>query len=136
MSNAIRGQAAAQTGKKKRRGDATRVVPRLRLVVGEDIAIGPGKAQLLALIRDTGSIAAAGRATGMSYKRAWLLVSTMNDCFEAPLVVATRGGNERGGAALTDAGATVLAAYHQLVDGLESSAALRAIRNLITPDRH
>ncbi|MHB1060881.1 MAG: winged helix-turn-helix domain-containing protein, partial [Thiobacillus sp.] len=53
-----------------------------RLILGDDIALGPGKVQLLEAIRDTGSIAAAGREMGMSYKRAWHLVDTMNRCFE------------------------------------------------------
>ncbi|WP_408870552.1 winged helix-turn-helix domain-containing protein, partial [Elioraea sp.] len=57
----------------------------LRLDLGEDIAIGPGKADLLAGIAETGSIAAAARRMGMSYKRAWLLVETMNGCFRAPV---------------------------------------------------
>ena len=56
-------------------------VARLRIVLGGDIALGPGKADLMEGIRDTGSIAAAGRRMGMSYKQAWLLVETMNACF-------------------------------------------------------
>jgi molybdate transport system regulatory protein len=51
---------------------------RLRIVLEPDIAIGPGKADILQGIKETGSIAAAGRRMGMSYKRAWLLVETMN----------------------------------------------------------
>jgi Bacterial regulatory helix-turn-helix protein, lysR family len=68
---------------------------RLRIVLEPDIAIGPGKADLLEGIRETGSIAAAGRRLGMSYKRAWLLVETMNACFKSPLVEASRGGRAR-----------------------------------------
>jgi molybdate transport system regulatory protein len=112
-----------------------RLRARLRLVLGDDIAIGPGKADLLDLIRDTGSIAAAGRAMGMSYKRAWLLVTTMNDCFKTPLVVASRGGSERGGASLTVAGEAVLAAYRRLGAGIEASADLAAIRALTKSPR-
>jgi molybdate transport system regulatory protein len=103
---------------------------RLRLVLGDDIAIGPGKADLLNLIRDSGSIAAAGRAMGMSYKRAGLLVTTMNECFKTPLVEASRGGSDRGGASLTVAGEAVLAAYRRLAAGIEASADLAAIRAL------
>ena len=69
---------------------------RLRIVLEPDIAIGPGKADILEAIRETGSIAAAGRRMGMSYKRAWLLVETMNACFKSPLVEASRGGRARG----------------------------------------
>lgn len=61
-------------------------------MAGEDIAIGPGKADLLSAIAETGSIAAAGRRLDMSYRRAWLLVETMNRCFRAPLVEAAKGG--------------------------------------------
>ena len=69
---------------------------RLRIVLEPDIAIGPGKADILEGIRETGSIAAAGRRLGMSYKRAWLLVETMNACFKSPLVEASRGGRPTG----------------------------------------
>jgi molybdate transport system regulatory protein len=87
---------------------------RLRIVLEPDIAIGPGKADLLQGIRETGSIAAAGRRLGMSYKRAWLLVETMNRCFTLPLVEASRGGRARGGATLTPAGERVLECYRRM----------------------
>lgn len=92
---------------------------RLRISLDPDIAIGPGKARLLEGIRDTGSIAAAGRGMGMSYKRAWLLVNTMNACFRKPLVSASRGGSQRGGAVLTPEGVTVLALFR----GMEKKTA-------------
>ncbi len=84
---------------------------RLRIVFGEDEMIGPGKAELLERVARTGSIAAAGRGMGMSYKRAWQLVGTLNAMFAAPLVDSTRGGAGGGGAVLTDAGREVLALY-------------------------
>jgi len=87
---------------------------RLRLVLAPDIAIGPGKADLLDGIRETGSIAAAGRRLGMSYKRAWLLVETMNRCFRSPLVEATKGGSKGGGAMLTPLGTEVLGRFRKL----------------------
>ena len=87
---------------------------RLRIVLEPDIAIGPGKADVLQGIKETGSIAAAGRRMGMSYKRAWLLVETMNACFETPLVETSRGGRARGGAILTPTGDRVLAAYRRM----------------------
>ncbi|MGY6411999.1 MAG: winged helix-turn-helix domain-containing protein [Alkalilacustris sp.] len=76
--------------------------------------IGPGKAELLERIDRCGSIAAAGREMGMSYKRAWELVGTLNAMFRAPLVERTRGGPGGGGAVLTDAGREVLALYRTL----------------------
>jgi len=67
---------------------------RLRLQLGRSVMIGPGKADLLAAVAATGSITAAGRSMGMSYKRAWLLVDTMNGCFREPLVIAAKGDRE------------------------------------------
>lgn len=83
--------------------------PRLRIILGPSIAIGPGKAALLEAIAETGSIAAAGRRLGMSYRRAWVLVKTMNACFREPLVEATKGGVQGGGAQLTAVGREVIA---------------------------
>ena len=80
-----------------------RLEPRIRILLGSSIAIGPGKAALLAAIGDTGSIAAAGRRMGMSYRRAWVLTKTMNACFREPLIEAAKGGIGGGGARLTAA---------------------------------
>lgn len=104
---------------------------RLRLGFGDDTAIGPGKAELLERIRQTGSIAAAGRAMGMSYKRAWLLVGTMNRCFAEPLVTVSRGGQDGGGADLTPTGAKVLSAYREMVEQVESGREFGMIEALI-----
>lgn len=78
--------------------------------------IGPGKAALLGHIRDTGSIAAAGRQMGMSYKRAWMLVEELNAAFALPLVTSARGGPGGGGAHLTEAGGDVLRLYQEVMD--------------------
>lgn len=88
--------------------------PRLRVLLGPAIAIGPGKAALLEAIAESGSIAAAGRRMGMSYRRAWYLVKTMNACFRQPLVEATKGGVQGGGAQLTPTGREVLARYRAM----------------------
>ena len=87
---------------------------RLRIRVGEDIALGPGKADLLEAIAATGSISAAAKSLEMSYRRAWLLVETMNRCFKAPLVEAAPGGKGGGGARLTDAGRVALERYRAM----------------------
>jgi molybdate transport system regulatory protein len=87
---------------------------KIRITFGARGMMGPGKADLLEGIAETGSISAAGRRMGMSYKRAWSLVETMNAMFAAPLVAATRGGAAGGGAHLTEAGAAVLAEYRAL----------------------
>ena len=82
-----------------------------RLHFGDRLMLGPGKAELLERIRAAGSIAAAGRGMGMSYKRAWLLVEDMNRAFGAPVVDGARGGSGGGGATLTDLGTQVLHHY-------------------------
>ena len=82
----------------------------LRVTLSETAYLGPGRADLLELISSTGSIAAAGKAMGMSYKRAWSLVQALNAGFGSPLVEASRGGKEQG-AALTEAGREVLERY-------------------------
>jgi molybdate transport system regulatory protein len=89
----------------------------------KDPVMGPGKAQLLDLIRETGSISAAGRAMGMSYRRAWLLVDATNTAFRTPLVERARGGSAGGGAHLTEAGIAVLAAYRALQAAAAEAAA-------------
>jgi molybdate transport system regulatory protein len=89
---------------------------RIRLYFEDGSMIGPGKADLLALIGETGSIAAAGRRMGMSYKRAWGLVDVLNSMFDEPLVESSRGGAKRGGATLTASGERVLALYRDLED--------------------
>lgn len=86
----------------------------LRLYLGEGEMIGPGKAALLDGIARTGSISAVGREMGMSYRRAWMLVETMNAMFSCPLVISVRGGTGGGGAALTETGKEVLALYRQI----------------------
>jgi len=87
---------------------------RLRLTLRKGVAFGPGKADLLQGIRESGSIAAAGRRMKMSYTRAWGLVTDMNDDFRAPLVEAAKGGAARGRAALTPLGAEVLERYRRM----------------------
>lgn len=87
---------------------------RLRLVLGPHIAIGPGKVDLLEQVKESGSIAEAGRTLGMSYKRAWQLISTMNDAFKTPVVVTSRGGASKGGAILTAFGEDLLKRYRRV----------------------
>ena len=90
---------------------------------GDEIAFGPGKADLLEAIGREGSISGGARAMGMSYRRGWLLVDAMNRCFSVPLVEAHRGGGRTGGAALTPAGRTVLARYRALEEAMAAAAA-------------
>ncbi|HTY88732.1 MAG TPA: hypothetical protein VMB80_14790 [Candidatus Acidoferrum sp.] len=98
----------------KSRPGSPSLLPRLRIVAGKDIAFGPGKAELLALVAETGSIGEAAKRMEMSYMRAWSLVQMMNRNFKAPVIKAVRGGNERGGAAVTETGRRVLALYQRM----------------------
>lgn len=86
----------------------------LRVTFSDRFYMGPGRADLMELIAETGSISAAGKAMGMSYKRAWSLVQALNDGFGAPLVETSRGGSAQGGAGLTEAGKNVLAHYRAM----------------------
>lgn len=83
----------------------------MRLTLGKDVALGPGKAELMEAIREAGSIAAAGRRMGMSYQRAHDLVTALNADFREPLVATAMGGAGGGGARLTALGEAVLSAY-------------------------
>lgn len=85
-----------------------------QIFCGNEAAMGPGKADLLETIDRTGSISAAGREMGMSYRKTWLLVDSMNRCWREKLVEATAGGGQSRGARVTFAGRQVLAAYRKL----------------------
>lgn len=86
----------------------------LRVTLSDRAYIGPGRADLLEWIASSGSISAAGKAMGMSYKRAWSLVQALNDGFGVMLVESSRGGANQGGAHLTDAGRMVLERYRAM----------------------
>ena len=88
---------------------------------GTEIAIGPGKADLLDAIAATGSISESARRMGMSYRRAWLLVDTMNRCFREPVVASATGGSGGGGARLTPFGRRVLAQFRAMQTRIERS---------------
>lgn len=107
--------------------------PRLRVLLGAEIAVGPGKADLLDAIERTGSISAAAREMAMSYRRAWLLIDAMNRSFRTPLVEASKGGTGGGGARLTVLGREVLARYRSLEAKAAASIApeLRAFLRLL-----
>src|SRR3954454_14091338 len=87
---------------------------RISIVFESGARIGPGKAKLLESIRDTGSISAAARDMGMSYKRAWTLLDTITQSFNDPVVEAATGGARGGGATLTPFGAELLERYRRL----------------------
>ncbi|MDW5377866.1 winged helix-turn-helix domain-containing protein [Halomonas sp. HP20-15] len=86
----------------------------IRLVADRDVVLGPGKAALLEAIEASGSIAAASRTLGLSYKKAWQLIDTMNRHLPQPVVTTVTGGNQRGGAGLTPLGREVIERYRAL----------------------
>lgn len=94
-----------------------------QIYCGDEIALGPGKADLLEAIDRVGSISRAGRDLGMSYRRTWLLVDAMNRCWKERLVETVPGGASNRGARLTESGVKVLRLYRAIERGLEQAAA-------------
>ena len=86
----------------------------LRIELGRERRVGPGKIKLLELIRSTGSISAAARQMEMSYRRAWLLIDEVNGALKAPVVATATGGSGGGGAVLTPFGEALIAAYRDI----------------------
>ena len=105
--------------------DKVAAMAKLSLRVDFDGAdsVGPGKIRLLELLKETGSIAAAGRAMDMSYRRAWLLIDALNRAFRQPVVSTKLGGNGGGGAELTEFGEELVAHYRDME--MAANAALR-----------
>lgn len=87
---------------------------KIQIACGDALAMGPGKADLLEAIIEHGSISAAGRALGMSYRRAWLLVDEMNRCFDPVAVETIKGGGRERGARVSPTGLAVLKAYRDM----------------------
>lgn len=105
----------------------------MRIEFDAERAIGPGKVRLLELIDQHRSIAAAGRAMDMSYRRAWLLVDSLNRSFRGPVVAAQHGGRAGGGASLTSFGKSLVGHYRAMEAEAEQAtrARVRALqRNL------
>ena len=87
---------------------------RFRVIKGKEIAIGPGKVDLLEAIEKTGSISSAAKSLGLSYRRAWDMVDTMNRSFKDPLVLGAIGGKKGGGSVLTPTGKQLALAYRKM----------------------
>jgi molybdate transport system regulatory protein len=100
--------------------------PSVRILFGSTSSLGPGKVALLEAIVRCGSISAAAREMGMSYRRAWLLVEAMNQAFKQPAVTAATGGKRGGGAEVTPFGQDLLARYRKI----EAKAAASVARDL------
>jgi molybdate transport system regulatory protein len=108
---------------------------KIRIPHGKESAMGPGKADLLEAIERAGSISAAARQMGMSYKRAWDLVDTMNRCFRQPLVATATGGSHGGGAHVTEFGHEILRRYRMAEEKANQCIAheLDELTSLLSP---
>jgi molybdate transport system regulatory protein len=107
-------------------------------MTGDWIALGPGKVDLLESIGREGSISQAARERHLSYRRAWNMVDTMNQCFKEPLVVSITGGKGGGGAVLTDAGEKIIQLYRKMEKKAEDAtrAERKALQKLLRTIRH
>ena len=108
---------------------------RLRIYRGDEIAIGPGKVALVEAIAETGSISAAARQLGMSYRRAWLLIAELNRSLKSPAVVGVAGGKRGGGATLTAEGRELVTRYRAIETAAHGAASpdLDALTRLLAP---
>jgi molybdate transport system regulatory protein len=100
-------------------------IVRFRIDFDAAHSVGPGKVELLERIRDTGSLSQAGREIGMSYRRAWLLLDSLNSSFREPVVATSIGGKAGGGAALTAFGESLVQTYRQLETEFNAAAVKR-----------
>jgi molybdate transport system regulatory protein len=114
---------------------AIRPLVRPRLYLGGDLSLGPGKIDLLRKVGECGSISAAARELGVPYKRAWLLIDTLNRGFPSPVLDTAAGGQAGGGAKLTPRGTALVAAYDALEARLNDAARneLQALTRLAKP---
>jgi molybdate transport system regulatory protein len=110
--------------------DARQAALTIRIDFGAAGFLGPGKIALMELIAKHGSISAAGREMGMSYRRAWLLVDEINRIFRAPLVETQMGGSGGGGARLSRLGRDVVDRYRAIQGSATTASAadLKALK--------
>ena len=123
-------RASRQIHARSRRAAEPVVRFRMRITVGDVIAIGPGKIELLEAVERTGSITAAARSLDMSYRRAWILLDTLNRSLREPAVDSARGGEQGGGSALTETGRRLIDLYRQ-IEKTAGSACRRDIERLV-----
>jgi molybdate transport system regulatory protein len=100
-------------------------VIRFRIDFAANSWVGPGKIELLEAILRHGSLSQAARSLGMSYRRAWLLIESVNSCFQEPVTQATTGGKGGGGVTITRFGKSLIRSYHELSRDIAIAAARR-----------
>lgn len=100
---------------------------RFRVDFGRDGAVGPGKIALLEHIGTGGSLSQAARELGMSYRRAWQLLESLNSSFREPVALSAKGGRGGGGARLTPFGRVLIRVYREFDAEMQKRAA-RAFR--------
>lgn len=103
-------------------GSAHRLKIYLRILNDGNIALGPGKADLMEAIEAQGSLSKAGKALGISYRRVWDMVEAINNGFDRPLIVTSHGGIKGGGATLTETGRVVLSLYRKMQSTVSETA--------------
>ncbi len=110
---------------------------RFRIDFNEDSNVGPGKIQLLEAIKSSGSISQAARDLGMSYRRGWLLINSLNTSFQDPVVISATGGAGGGGARLTQFGERLLDLYRDLERDITElgQERLKEISKLVTQQK-
>lgn len=108
----------------------------VRIDLDAEDRIGPGKILLLEQIKECGSISAAGRAMGMSYRRAWELVEEMNRIFGRPVAETQAGGRQGGGARLTDLGQCVVTRFRAAEAAADAAIAAEIAALQSAVDRH
>lgn len=110
---------------------------RIRIDFGltRDSSLGPGKILLLERVRDLGSISAAARSMNMAYRRAWLLIDSMNRSFRSPVLQTHKGGSEKGGATLTPFGAELIDHFRRMEQTAQQALAVHiaAIESELAP---
>lgn len=110
---------------------------RMRVTVGDTVAVGPGKVRLLEAILETGSLTAAAKHIDMSYRRAWVLVNELNTALKSPAVESGKGGGNGGGSVLTPVGLQVIEQYRAIEARAAAACAaeIRSLTALFGPDR-
>lgn len=118
--------------------EARQAILTIRVDFGPCGNLGPGKVALMELISKHGSISAAGKEMGMSYRRAWLLVDEINQIFRKPLVEKQMGGSGGGGARLTEFGRDVVSRYRsiEVTAATATAADIKALKSSLARPGH